>query len=167
MEMKKYLQMKLKNEKGMTLIELLAVIVIIAIIAAIAIPAISGIIENSRVGAIKSDAQNVLSASELYFTDNTNETDVTVQELFAAKFLDDMGSFESATAGTANPVTVYKKGATVSSAVMDATSISGMGSTGKVSITFTTANRAEIEAVANSSATGTTGVAVVNRNYTP
>ena len=64
--MKKYLQKKLNNEKGMTLIELLAVIVIIAIIAAIAIPAIGNIIDNSRIDAAKSDALNVLSAASLY-----------------------------------------------------------------------------------------------------
>ena len=45
--MKKMKQI-LKNEKGLTLIELLAVIVILAIVAAIAVPAIGNIIENSR-----------------------------------------------------------------------------------------------------------------------
>ncbi len=67
--MKKFLQKKLKDQKGMTLIELLAVIVIIAIIAAIAIPAIGNIIENSRNGAVKADFQNALSAANLYVTE--------------------------------------------------------------------------------------------------
>ncbi|RIV13331.1 prepilin-type N-terminal cleavage/methylation domain-containing protein, partial [Priestia flexa] len=46
--MKKFL----KNEKGLTLIELLAVIVILGIIAAIAIPSIGGIIQKSREDAV-------------------------------------------------------------------------------------------------------------------
>ena len=47
--MKKFLQKRLNNEKGLTLVELLAVIVILGIIAAIAIPSIGNIIENSEV----------------------------------------------------------------------------------------------------------------------
>ena len=46
--MKKFLQKRLKNEKGLTLVELLAVIVILGIIAAIAVPSIGNIIDNSR-----------------------------------------------------------------------------------------------------------------------
>lgn len=67
--MKKFVQNKLKDQKGMTLIELLAVIVIIAIIAAIAIPAIGNIIENSRFGAAKSDVLNAFASAELYIAD--------------------------------------------------------------------------------------------------
>lgn len=91
--MKKFMQKRLKNEKGMTLIELLAVIVILAIIAAIAIPAIGNIIENSRVGAIKSDAQNVLSSANLYFTENTGN-EVKISELIAKDYLDNAGSLD-------------------------------------------------------------------------
>jgi len=40
-----------KNEKGLTLIELLAVIVLLGIIAAIAVPSIGGVIENSKKNA--------------------------------------------------------------------------------------------------------------------
>ena len=40
--MKKFLQKRLNNEKGLTLVELLAVIVILGIIAAIAMPSIGG-----------------------------------------------------------------------------------------------------------------------------
>ena len=47
-KMKKFLQKRLKNEKGLTLVELLAVIVILGIIAAIAIPSIGNIVENTR-----------------------------------------------------------------------------------------------------------------------
>lgn len=70
MTMFKNMKKQLKNEKGLTLIELLAVIVILAIIAAIAIPAIWNIINNSRYNAIKSDAINVINAAQLYYLDH-------------------------------------------------------------------------------------------------
>ncbi|EIM07954.1 putative Tfp assembly type protein [Planococcus antarcticus DSM 14505] len=93
--MKKYLQNKMNNEKGMTLIELLAVIVIIAIIAAIAIPAIGNIIENSRYSAVKSDALNVISAAQIYYTENATATSVTVTQLEDDGYLETSGSLVS------------------------------------------------------------------------
>lgn len=92
--MKKYLQKKLNNEKGMTLIELLAVIVIIAIIAAIAIPAIGNIIENSRFGAAKSDFQNAFAATNLYVADE-GELPTTIGNL--DEYLDDPGTLVTLT----------------------------------------------------------------------
>lgn len=91
--MKKFLQKKLNNEKGMTLIELLAVIVIIAIIAAIAIPAIGNIIQNSRIDAARADALNVINAANLYETERGNipAAGIKVSDLTAAGFLDDAG----------------------------------------------------------------------------
>lgn len=62
--MKKKKQL-LKNQKGMTLIELLAVIVILAIIAAIAVPAIGNIINNSKDKAILADASNILAGAKI------------------------------------------------------------------------------------------------------
>ncbi|MFK7696061.1 prepilin-type N-terminal cleavage/methylation domain-containing protein [Paenibacillus sp. HJGM_3] len=58
----------MKNEKGLTLIELLAVIVIIAIIAAIAIPSIGSIMEKTRLNAHRSNAHMVIDAARLYVT---------------------------------------------------------------------------------------------------
>ncbi|MFJ5768467.1 prepilin-type N-terminal cleavage/methylation domain-containing protein [Psychrobacillus sp. NPDC093180] len=81
----------LKNEKGLTLVELLAVIVILAIVAAIAVPAIGNIIENSRYNAVKADATNVLSAAQLYFTDEASATTVTVQQLKTSNYLESSG----------------------------------------------------------------------------
>jgi len=97
---KKLLNKKLlKNQKGLTIVELLAVIVILAIIAAIAIPAIGNIIENSRYNAVKADAINVLNAAQLYYTDNPNgesdvsgtDTKVTVEQLEKASYLESAG----------------------------------------------------------------------------
>ena len=97
---KKLLNKKLlKNQKGLTIVELLAVIVILAIIAAIAIPAIGNIIENSRYNAVKADAINVLNAAQLYYTDNPKgestvsgtEKQVTVEQLEDANYLESAG----------------------------------------------------------------------------
>ncbi len=56
----------MRNEKGLTLIELLAVIVIIAIIAAIAIPSIGSILEKTRLNAHRSNAHMAIDAARLY-----------------------------------------------------------------------------------------------------
>lgn len=88
---------RIKNEKGLTLIELLAVIVILAIVSAIAVPSIGGIIENSRYNAVKADAINVLNAANLYFTDEPADSDVknvTVETLKTNGYLDNAGKFE-------------------------------------------------------------------------
>lgn len=63
------LNKKLKNEKGLTLIELLAVIVILAIIALIAIPAIGSIVSNSKSKAILSDATAIIAGAKTAITD--------------------------------------------------------------------------------------------------
>lgn len=74
----------IKNEKGLTLIELLAVIVILAIIAAIAVPAIGNIISNSRDKAILSEAVNVLSGAKIAHTEGvckaTVETPASIDD---------------------------------------------------------------------------------------
>lgn len=82
-----------KNEKGLTLVELLAVIVILAIVAAIAVPAIGNVIENSRYKATKSDAITVLNAANIYFTENSDKSEVTIEELNTAGYLEDPGTF--------------------------------------------------------------------------
>lgn len=87
-EMKKVIQ-RLKNERGLTLVELLAVIVILAIIAVIAFVFITGIIENSRKDAHISNAQQIISAAKLHEATGGDFSDpVTVQELIDMDYLD-------------------------------------------------------------------------------
>lgn len=105
--MKKLLQKRLNNEKGLTLVELLAVIVILGIIAAIAIPSIGGVIENSRIKAAKADALNAISAANLYFTENDQKDDVLLSLLDSEGYMKDLGTLQPA--GTAK-VTNAEKG---------------------------------------------------------
>ncbi|BAQ11586.1 prepilin-type N-terminal cleavage/methylation domain-containing protein [Bacillus sp. OxB-1] len=97
--MKKFLQKRMKNEKGLTLVELLAVIVILGIIAAIAVPSIGNIIQNTREKAFIADAQNALSAANLYFTEKNpaDNDEVELQDLIDEGFFNDVGSLETAT----------------------------------------------------------------------
>ncbi|MGB6778670.1 MAG: prepilin-type N-terminal cleavage/methylation domain-containing protein [Planococcus citreus] len=152
--MKKFLQKKLKDQKGMTLIELLAVIVIIAIIAAIAIPAIGNIIENSRVGAINGDAQNALAAANIYYTDNSSAASpVTVAELRTANYLQDIGSLATTTS-------IAK--------VSGGNTINGSGANGGITVTYSNATNSNISAYKNNQrGAGSDASANVNASPTP
>lgn len=82
-----------KNEKGLTLIELLAVLVILGIIAAIVIPLIANVISDSRDKAILADASNIISAAKLAHAngegteDNTAGT-ITFKKDILSKYMD-------------------------------------------------------------------------------
>jgi type IV pilus assembly protein PilA len=67
----------LKNKKGFTLVELLAVIVILAIILAIAVPGISGIIASAQKGAFESDVKMILTGIEYKNTESLINSGVT------------------------------------------------------------------------------------------
>ncbi|MCI3922540.1 prepilin-type N-terminal cleavage/methylation domain-containing protein [Paenibacillus sp. TRM 82003] len=75
------------NQKGFTLVELLAVIVILGIIAMIAVPAIGNIIEKSREDALEQSILMVRDSAEAYFLDNPATTKVTLTVLVEKGYL--------------------------------------------------------------------------------
>lgn len=91
---KKYL----KNQKGLTLIELLAVIVILGIVAAIAVPSIGKIIDNSNKDAHVANAEAMVNAAKLYVSSQNisvsdkeaTPTNITLETLIANGFMDDI-----------------------------------------------------------------------------
>ena len=85
----------LGSERGLTLIELLAVIVILGIIAAIAVPAIGGLIEKSKTQAFVSNAYAVKDASVYYLKEHLlhggeERTEVSYRELIAGGYLEEI-----------------------------------------------------------------------------
>ncbi len=66
MENKKQQLKKLKNERGLTLVELLAVIVILGIIATIAFVMIGNVMDNAKKDAHIANAQQMIASAKLY-----------------------------------------------------------------------------------------------------
>lgn len=92
--MKRTFFKKLNNEKGLTLVELLAVIIILGIVAAIAIPATGKMIENSRIKAEKADALIMMSAARLYFVETPRQYEIDavgLQTLLEQGYITDTG----------------------------------------------------------------------------
>jgi len=86
--MRQLIKQRIKNEKGLTLIELLAVIVILGIIAAIAIPSIASIIQKSKEDAVKADAITVINAAKNYVAANGIPKDATISDTLLEDYVD-------------------------------------------------------------------------------
>lgn len=116
--MKKLLKMLKKDERGLTLVELLAVIVILAIVGAIAFVAIGNVIENSRQDAHISNALQVISAAELYEASGNSISDgmeaSTIENVgdLIDPWDSDNEDYDFTVSKSGNDITVVPKGVT-------------------------------------------------------
>ena len=76
------------NEKGFTMVELLAVIAIIGILSGLGIEAYSRYITSTRNKALDILAESSKNAAEEYFMDNQNDTSINIDELAQEGYLD-------------------------------------------------------------------------------
>jgi type IV pilus assembly protein PilA len=74
LEMLKALKKRLKDQRGLTLVELLAVVVILGIIASIAVPSITGIINKAENDAKVAEAIQIINAAKLSHTSKKSIT---------------------------------------------------------------------------------------------
>ncbi|MCM3478161.1 type II secretion system protein [Caldifermentibacillus hisashii] len=85
----------LKNQKGMTLVELLAVLVILGIIAAIAVPMIGNAISESKQKGELNDALNIIAAAKLADANGVaagNDNSYSKTDLVKGGYLDNSAS---------------------------------------------------------------------------
>lgn len=81
------------NNKGFTLIELIATIALLAVIAIISFVSINGVVNQSKVNDCESLIMNIKSAAKEYVSDNrynfnnNNSFEITAQKLIDDKYL--------------------------------------------------------------------------------
>jgi len=80
----------MKNQKGFTLVELLAVIVILGIIAAIAIPSIGHIISKTNDKATVSEAVQIIDAAKMYVASEGITSDATITKTELDPYVDNI-----------------------------------------------------------------------------
>lgn len=81
---------RMKNEKGFTLVELLAVIVILGIILAITIPSVGGIISNAKKDTHDANMGLFENAARLYYVSGNSANEVSLNKLEEEGYLEEI-----------------------------------------------------------------------------
>src|SRR5438876_11791431 len=74
-----------RNQRGLTLMELMVVIVIVAILAAVAVPLYINYVKDARRTEAKGAIAAVISAEQIYYQNNNVYLDVAVSDLTSDK----------------------------------------------------------------------------------
>lgn len=93
------------NKKGFTLIELLAVILILGIIALIAIPAVTDVINDSKLGAERATINNIITAYENYYQLKTLKGETVISDALTESTFQTDSAFDPQKAATAIGIT--------------------------------------------------------------
>lgn len=78
-----------KNNKGFTLVELIAVLAILAIISAIAVPKFSASRKNAAIKAHEANVRTLMNAVELYQIENPTSDDDDFENILVNNYLKD------------------------------------------------------------------------------
>lgn len=86
----------MRNKRGFTLVELLAMLVILGILMAVAVPNITGILGNQRMNVIKADASNMVESAKVLVAKETALEKPEIQQcyIFTLDYLNTNGDIE-------------------------------------------------------------------------